>query len=95
MNSFLFGYLLVFAFLVVLGRVILHWRIFPELKRRGIPYSAGKSGDLKALSDYRRVCLAEGTALSMLYVMMSILGLLVIGLVVWFLLIGQVFASGA
>ena len=73
--------------LIVLGRVLLHFRIFPELKRRSIPYQAGSSGDMKAISDYRQVCISEGKPLTLWYVITGIIAVLCVSLAGWFLLI--------
>lgn len=74
---------LVLGTLIVTGRVLLHWFVFPELRRRGIPYQVGGSGDHRAISEFRRICLAEGKPLTLWYVLVGLLVVLYAGAIGW------------
>ena len=66
-DTLLFRYWLVFVLLIVVGRVLLHCFIFPELRRRGIPYKIGGMGDHRAVSEFKRICIAERRPLTLWY----------------------------
>jgi hypothetical protein len=86
-SDFLFRCWLVFVVLIVAGRVLLHAFIFPELRRRGIPYKIGGVGDHRAVSEFKRICIAEGKSLTLWYVMTGLWVVLYVGVIIWFCLI--------
>lgn len=82
-SDFSIRHQLVFGALIVTGRVLLHWFVFPELRRHGIPYQVGGSGDHRAISEFRRICLAEGRPLILWHVMTGLLVVLYAGVIGW------------
>jgi hypothetical protein len=86
-QHFLFHYWILFVSLIVLGRVLIHWRIYPELRRRGVSYKIGGIGDHRAVGEYKRICVEEGRPLTLWYMMTAIWVILYAGIVVWFCLI--------
>jgi len=86
-SDFLFRYWLVFVSLIVIGRLLLHCFIFPALRRRGMPYKIGGMGDHRAVSEFKRICLAEGRPLTLWYMMTVLWVVLYAGVIVWFCLI--------
>jgi hypothetical protein len=87
MSNLTFYYWLVFAALIVTGRVLLHCWVFPELRRRGIPYKTGGMGDHRAVSEFKRICLAEHKPLTLWYLMTALWVVLYAGVIGWFCLI--------
>src|SRR5438093_12069247 len=86
-ENFRFYYWCVAVFLILIARLIIWMKVYPVLRKHNIKYRIGGTGDLRAMAEYKRICIAERQPLTAWYILVSSLWLLLVLVVGWFVLI--------